>query len=339
MRRGLWGLLALATLSTLAEMPDTVEVTAGGSTSRPNVKLIDSHLHIWSDGTDPYPWAVEPPEQLQKAATTEQLRIKAREAGVTGALIIQPANHKFDHSYVIEAMRSDWEFYRGVALVDGSLPPLEAVESVEKMWDQGFVGVRFNPALFPQGIDGPTGLAVFKRCGEMQMPVGVMTFGGLLPHVAALRALVKHWRHTTLIIDHCGFFRQPATGGLLGTAAENDEAAWQALLALAELPSVHVKLSAFFRTSATKPPHADLAPRLAELLRAFGAQRILWGSDFPFVLTGGNDPASSASSACSYKDAVAQVATWGNVPGLDDEAYKAIMGGNAMRLFGFWPDP
>ena len=79
----------------------------------------------------------------------------------------------------------------------------------------------------------------------------------------------------TLLIDHLGFFRQPATGGLLHESASNDEASWQALLSLAALPSVHVKLSAFFRLSSEPPPHADLAPRLAELLGNFGAERIL----------------------------------------------------------------
>ena len=82
------------------------------------------------------------------------------------------------------------------------------------------------------------------------MPVGVMCFQGFLPQLPALTALLDASPATTLVIDHLGFFRQPATGGLQGAAAANDEAAWKALLSLAVRPQVHVKVSALFRLSA-----------------------------------------------------------------------------------------
>ena len=57
------------------------------------------------------------------------------------------------------------------------------------------------------------------------------------------------------------------------------------------------------------------------------------GSDFPYVLIGGNEP---TESGCSYAEASGHLAAWGDVPGLDDEGYRAIMGGNAALAFGFW---
>lgn len=313
-----------------------MDARTGKLSPRPGFGKIDSHLHVWSDGKAPYPWAVEPPPALHTEATADKMRAKGAEAGVVGALIVQPANHKFDHSYVSAALKADPEFYRGMLLADGSLPPLEAVAALEALWKDGFVAVRFNPGLFTEGLDGPTAKALFKRCGELSMPVGVMTFTGLLPHVTAIRTLAAHSPTTTLIIDHMGFFRQPATGGLVGADAANDEEAWAALLALAEIPSVHVKISALFRTSAEPQPHRDLAPRLAALLQAFGPQRLMWGSDFPFVLIGGNTP---TSVGCTYTQASECISKWADaLPELDDSAYEAIMAGNAARLFGFWKD-
>ena len=49
-------------------------------------RVIDSHLHVWSDGKEPYPWVVEPPEELKTTATFETLRDAAQAAGVKGAL-------------------------------------------------------------------------------------------------------------------------------------------------------------------------------------------------------------------------------------------------------------
>jgi predicted TIM-barrel fold metal-dependent hydrolase len=279
---------------------------------------------------------VEPPPALRTLANTESARSVIEQAGVSGALIVQPANHKFDHSYVSAALRSHPDFYRGMLLADGSLSPLDAVASLEGLWKQGFVAARFNPSLFPAGLDGATARALYKRCGELSMPVGVMTFTGLLPHVAALRSLVAHSPTTTLIIDHMGFFRQPPTGSLDGaqpSAASDDEEAWEALLALAQLPAVHVKISALFRCSASGPPHHDLAPRVSALLTAFGPSRLLWGSDFPFAVADSDTPSDDAPRL--YAKARSSLGEL-SVPELDVDSLAAIMSDNARRLFGFW---
>ena len=61
----------------------------------------------------------------------------------------------------------------------------------------------------------------------------------------------------------------------------------------------------------------------------------MWGSDFPFCIIGGNTP---TDAGCSYEQASTQLGSW-SLPGLDEDAYRAIMGGNAQRLFGFWATP
>ena len=188
----------------------------------------------------------------------------------------------------------------------------------------GFVGARFNAGLFGgAGLASDVGRALYKRCGELGMPVGIMTFGGLLPHVEAIRALAAHSPRTTMIIDHFGFFRQPATGGLLGAAASNDEEAWAALLALAELPAVHVKVSALFRVSAELPPHKDLEGRLSSLLKAYGPSRLLWGSDFPYVVL----------EAGGYEGSKAALEAMLEHLGASEADAAMVLGGTAQKLF------
>ena len=136
-------------------------------------RIIDSHLHVWSNGEPPFPWEVEPPAVLKGAATYEKLLNAAQRAGVSGALIVQassawsclkprehhvqhspnmdtilslrmqthpipshstplptfpsiapyqPANHKYDHSYVTAAMRKEPDFFRGMCLANPTLP-------------------------------------------------------------------------------------------------------------------------------------------------------------------------------------------------------------------------
>lgn len=71
-------------------------------------KIIDSHLHIWADTKEsevfPYFPGQEPPPSLASLASSDSLLEKMQTSGVDGALIVQPINHKFDHSYVLDAM-------------------------------------------------------------------------------------------------------------------------------------------------------------------------------------------------------------------------------------------
>jgi predicted TIM-barrel fold metal-dependent hydrolase len=46
-----------------------------------------------------------------------------------------------------------------------------------------------------------------------------------------------------------------------------------------------VKASAFFRNSTQQYPYGDACRGLKALVDAFGAQRVMWGTDFPWITT------------------------------------------------------
>ena len=107
-------------VATLASAP------AARRSTEHTCKVIDSAVHVWSNGQPPYPWAVAPPEELTSAATYERLAASAQASGVAGALIVQPANHQYDHSYVTAALRAHPELYRGMCLANPTLAPAAA---------------------------------------------------------------------------------------------------------------------------------------------------------------------------------------------------------------------
>ncbi|EJK63708.1 hypothetical protein THAOC_15620, partial [Thalassiosira oceanica] len=171
-----------------------------------------------------------PPKSIQDEATPEKLLERMEEAKVDGCLIVQPINHKFDHSYVSDAMRRYPDKFKGMLLHDPSLSPDMAVTRLEELVLAGFCGVRFNPYLWPEGKtmseDGGNGLAVYKRCGELKVPVGVMCFKGLGLHLDDIEALISKSPDTTLILDHIGFCK-------LG-----DDETFEKLISLARHPNV-----------------------------------------------------------------------------------------------------
>mmetsp|Transcript_30875 Transcript_30875/g.72134 ORF Transcript_30875/g.72134 Transcript_30875/m.72134 type:complete len:347 (+) Transcript_30875:99-1139(+) len=286
--------------------------------------IYDSHLHVWSDGSPPFPYATgnEPPEDLRKEATVEKLLGEMDKAGVKGCLIVQPINHKFDHSYVSSCLSKYPNRLKGMCLLDPSGSAEDAVSQLERLSKEGYVGVRFNPGLWPEGkrMDDEVGMAAYKRAGELGMVVGFMCFKGLDLHSAAIESLVASHPGTKAVVDHFGFFRQEG---------EAREGVWDALLALSKYPQVHVKLSAFFRVSGEPYPYQDLWPRVRGLVDAFGSNRLLYGSDFPFV-----------QQQCGYlkSSQALSVVRWGEEDSLlTAQQYEDVTNGTFESLFGPFP--
>ena len=291
-------------------------------------EIFDSHHHIWSNGEEKYPWVVEPIDELKENSTIEsyiastnsessnRVRIEAsneHEIKITKSLIVQPLNHKFDHSYLFHALKSYPDKFFGMGLAN----PDEGVIGLRQLKEAGpknFVGVRFNPALFPGGnMESELAGDMFEEASNLNLVVGVMCFKGIKDHVPALSKWAAKNENLKIIIDHMGFFRQPAVGAVVDTndIIHNDEQHWNALLSLSNFKNVYVKISALFRLSGEPFPHNDLVKdeRIATLIQKFGAERLMWGSDWPYVMTG-------------------------NQMGMSDFAVKSLI--EACRVFQRW---
>src|SRR5581483_6470546 len=57
----------------------------------------------------------------------------------------------------------------------------------------------------------------------------------------------------------------------------------QAISSLAEFDQCHAKLSGFWWHSAYGYPYGDMVEPMRRIINAFGARRVLWGGDWPWV--------------------------------------------------------
>jgi predicted TIM-barrel fold metal-dependent hydrolase len=275
-----------------------------------SMRVIDSHLHTWSNSetADSFPFVQDPPDTLRDKADVDSLLNEMRQKGIDGALIVQPINYKYDHSYVLHAIKEHPAF-KGMLLYDPS--DKDPVSRLEELCLQGFVGVRFNPYLWPSDecMSQGNGLKVYQRCGELNMPVGIMCFQGLQLHYDDIIKLLTLCPDTPCILDHFGFTNI------------NDKSTFEQLLSLAKFPQVHVKISALFRLGDSYPYEEIRQRRFLPLLEAFGSERLLYGSDFPYVL---EQPGGYAISDL----VMSWIAT--------DQDRANIMSRTAERLFGKW---
>ncbi len=166
------------------------------------------------------------------------------------------------NDYTLEALRAHKRL-RATVMVDPGIEP--AV--LREMRDLGVVGVRlqWKPDVAAPDMDGFDHAKLLNRLADLGMHVELNCSGPQLS--AVLPKLVAHG--IDVVVDHLGMLRTP--GGI-------DDPAFADLLTGIASGRVWVKLSAGFR----------LAPELftacvARLLAEAGPERMMWGSDAPFV--------------------------------------------------------
>ncbi|KAI3817427.1 hypothetical protein L1987_11217 [Smallanthus sonchifolius] len=223
-------------------------------------KIIDSHLHVWASPEenfsilrsierDKYPYV--PGQEPSLRGNLDFLLHCMEEAGVDGALIVQPINHKFDHSYVTSVLKKHPSKFVGCCLAnpaeDGS-----GVQQLEHLiLEDGYRAVRFNPYLWPSGqqMTNEIGKAMFSKAGELGVPVGFMCMKGLNLHISEIQKLCSEFPKTVVLLDHLAFCKPPILinkNVFVGRPRDDEEAkTFSELLALSRFPQLPVSSSSF----------------------------------------------------------------------------------------------
>ncbi|NKE43828.1 amidohydrolase [Roseomonas frigidaquae] len=207
--------------------------------------------------------------QANELGTAPQFLHMLASHGFTHGVLINPlGGYGANNTYMLEAIAASAGRLKGVALLPDATPEAE----IHRMVQGGIVGIRFN-------LDFPTSPPLLGPVGERALARArdVGWFAQLhYHHGDSLIAALPRLRAAKLpvIIDHCG--RPELAGGL-------DQPGFRALLELGRSSDAVIKLSGIFRFSVTDSPYADTDPFVAALIEAFGIDRCIWGSDWPFL--------------------------------------------------------
>jgi L-fuconolactonase len=234
----------------------------------PTYRILDSHTHVWV--RDPkYPWAKETAEPPNYDATPEMLIEKMRANGVERTVILQVIHYRWDNSYLADVLKRYPNLFQGVARVDPNNPaaPDHLSGLVE---EQGFRGVRISPAANAAGdwISGPLMPALWKRCESLKVPLVVLAPATRLPDIARL---VDRFPGLTVVIDH------------MADSPLDQPRLLDPLLALKRYPNVYAKITHTWTLTKQAYPYRDSFAQVKRIYDAFGAQRIMWGTDWPLI--------------------------------------------------------
>ncbi len=250
----------------------------------PDAGFVDAHSHVWSSDVARYPLAGNKPAStlIPPTFTDAELLAIARPLGVSRVVLIQ---HKpyfgVDNRYLADVIAAHPGVFSGVACIAAELPG--PGEEMRRLKAQGFRGFRIRPGEggADRWIDSPGIRSMWETAAREGLAICPLIGPEDIEQVVELS---NRFPDTTVVVDHL------ARVGMNGDFPEPDV---QRLLGLARQPKVHVKVSAFYFLGQKRPPYRDLVPLIRRVFEAFGPQRLMWGSDCPYQLGGGNNYAAS----------------------------------------------
>jgi predicted TIM-barrel fold metal-dependent hydrolase len=266
---------------------------------------IDCHNHVFDPARFPYRADTLYRPSGQEIGTAAQFKRVMDAYGVRHALLVGPiSGYRSDNRCMLDAIAHGGGRFKGIAVVDDDA----TMAQLAGLKEAGVVGVAFNPAM-----DGVASLdhadTLFGMLAELdlfaQIQVKDDELAALLPLISRTRA--------PILIDHCG--RPNPAHGL-------QQPGFQALLRLAELGRVTVKLSGMPKFSKAMYPYQDAQPYARALLAVFGPDACIWGSDWPFL---------RADERIDYGPLLTLFERL--VP--DADARRRVMWDTPMRLFKF----
>ncbi|MFC6704887.1 amidohydrolase family protein [Flexivirga alba] len=277
----------------------------------------DTHTHAISPDTDRYP--VQPlggtrSEWSQtRAVDIDGLLRSLDAAGVERAALVHASTvYGFDNSYAADALDRHPDRLVGVCAVD-FLSPTAIDDLRHWIGERGFSGVRIRvsdgttavPAQ-GSGVSDEGMAAVWDYLDTQHIPVCIQMHS---KDTNKLVSVLERHPRLTVLLDHGG--RPNAAGGPPYNGLDE-------LATLSKYDGVHLKITPPMLRRLGEEPGVDAIEVVGELVHRFGADHLMWGSNFP----------ASDGTLASLRDSIHS-----HFVGLTDAQLTGVLGANAARVY------
>lgn len=268
--------------------------------------IADAQVHAWSHGESTG-------HHRRTPITGEVLSAEMAQAGVDRVVLVPPLWDTSGNGYSLALARSDPQRFAVMGLLDPHLPDLPGRV---RGWtrEPGMVGMRFlfnTPERLAPVREGRFD-AVWPIAEEAGLVVAFLAPG----HLDLVDQIATRHPALRIIVDHLGVPRA-ATGPMAFNHLPQ-------LLAMGKHPNVHVKAVGVGDYALDPYPFRSLSEPLRRVFDAFGAERVMWGSDLSRL----HHP---------YRQCVSHFVE--ELPWLSGDALRQVMGLNLCRLLDWDTTP
>ena len=272
---------------------------------------IDTHQHFWNLAEVEYSWLVPAYGPIYATFTPQDLEPHVRRAGIDRTVVVQSANSYEDTAYMLLA--SDLHEWIGAVIGWVNLLDPDEVHRRMEIYSKHpkFRGIRhlIHTEPDPDWVVQDAVIESLKVLASHDMLYEVVAvYPNHLEHVPTLAERVPD---ITLVIDHLA--KPPIASREMGVWADQ-------LKAAAAHPNVYAKVSGL-NTAAEADWTADsLKPYIDYAIECFGADRLMFGSDWPVAILAGDYQGVWEATQTALK-------------GHSQSTVDAILGGTAEHVY------
>ena len=285
--------------------------------------VIDSHMHLFAEISAQFPRGTHELHPPERSAEVDDYLRNAQQTGIDHSILVSLDEND---EYMRHVINMYPKRFSAVAVMDAT--STDPVSDFHRHLDGlPLVGYRVWTLGADKSLQVPDthldllaameakGVAAWFYSDELQL--------------RALAGIVDRFPNLPIVLNHLGICQTgfncdqwgrprvhtaipPVTQGIVDKLALHE--------------NVAVLLSGHYAFSEQDYPYADLIATSDRLLQVFGADRLHWASDWPWIEINPGYPA--------LRDLV-QI----QLPGLSASEMAQIMGGNSIRLLGIEVDP
>jgi L-fuconolactonase len=271
--------------------------------------MIDAHQHYWRVARGDYGWLDRAPEAIRRDFLPADLAPILAHHGIGRTILVQAAPTVDETRWLLDLAARTPTVAGVVGWVDFDAP--DAVDTIHRLArDRRLVGLR--PMVQDLADDDWLARDALAPAFGAMIAEGLVFDALVLPrHLRRLERVLERHPALPVVVDH----------GAKPRIRARDIDGWRDDLArVAAHPQASCKLSGLATEAREGDGARELQPWIDAILAAFGAHRVLWGSDWPVVnLAGGYDRWWAISA-----EAIAPLAP---------AARMAVLGGNAERVY------
>ncbi len=271
---------------------------------------IDSHQHFWKYNPNHQVWMTDQMAVLRRDFLPEELKPLLGPIQFDGTIVVQARQMVEETEWLLE-LSDKHDIIKGVVGWVDLCSPKVRDQLTRYAKHPRLVGVRH--VVHDEPADDFMRLPEFRR-GIAQLAEFDLTYDLLLfpRHLRVAAKLAGEFPNQRFVLDHIA--KPVIREGLISPWRED-------LTELARFPNVFCKLSGMVTEANWKQWHAEhLHPYLEIVIAAFGAERVMIGSDWP-VCTLSSDYVSTMCVVTDY------------VQRFPQKVREDILGGNCVRFY------
>lgn len=273
---------------------------------------IDTHIHLYDPEAGDFSWP-EPGSPIYRKVLPSDFTRVAAPHGIARSVVVACTTQPEQTELILETMHDDPSIAAVIGFVEASDPDFIKLHDRFSEFPK-FRGFRFICA------DAPDEQAATNVAYVSGKRANVLEFLGSVPGIARMKGLIEANPDIRFVIEHFAREQTDAKATRPEFAAFLDE--------MSAYGHVYMKTSALLPLAGTDPAPTDAAAYTSILeaaFAAFGEDRCLFGSDWPFLELKG-----------SYGTAVSVTESF--LASKGPEALQKVMRRNAERVYRLQPD-